>query len=203
MARTTPEEVFAEARAAVARGDWDGFFQCLDRDDLLRIAENGVTRFLAGGEATADTFSAVCAEHGVPDGLISGLRTRVQQVAESARASVTHARSDPATMLQQSHRHKLVVDEYQKAVKDTLTAVADLPSFAAALERAMRAVVGSGSVSSRLLVDDTLEAVSTAGSKAWGTRRTADGHPEDIGFVRRKGVWYIRLLAKKPGPRRD
>lgn len=45
---------------------------------------------------------------------------------------------------------------------------------------------------------DEAEDVSIAGTKAWGARRTAEGHVEDVGFVRRKGVWYIRPLAKRP-----
>jgi hypothetical protein len=52
MSRATPEDAFAEARAAMERGDRDGFRACLDAGTLLRIAENGVGRLLAGGPAT-------------------------------------------------------------------------------------------------------------------------------------------------------
>jgi hypothetical protein len=87
MARTTPDETFAEARAAMERGDWDGVFACLD---------------------------------------------------------------------------------------------------------------GGGSVSSRLFVGETVENVQIDGTKSWGIRRGPDGFQEDVGFVRKKGVWLIRLFGSRP-----
>jgi hypothetical protein len=90
-------------------------------------------------------------------------------------------------------------DPHQKVLRDTMKAVADLPRFVAAVERAMREVLGGGSVSSRLFVDEMLEDVSTEGTRACATRRTREGHSEDVGFVRRKGAWYIRVFAKRPG----
>jgi len=204
MSRTTPEEAFAEARAAMEQGDWDGFFACLDQDNVARIAENSVARFLMADGATADVFTALCNEHAVPKERILALRTLLQRISESAKVSVSQVGShDPGAMLQQSLRHKLIVDEYHKALKDMLKDVPDLPRFTAALEKSMRTESGSGSVSSKLFVDDTLVDVSIEGTKAWATRRTADGHSEDVGFVRRKGVWYIRLLAKRPNKRRS
>jgi hypothetical protein len=198
--RTTPEEAFAEARAAMERGDWDGVFACVDPDNLLKISENGVSRFLVGGEATADAFTALCGEHDVPGEMVAALHTLLQRISESARASVSPAsRPEPGAMLQQSLRHKQIVDEYRKALKATLKAVPDLARFTAALERAMRAEGGGGSVSSRLFVDEILEDVSITGTRAWATRRSADGQSEDVGFVRRKGEWYVRVLAKRPG----
>jgi hypothetical protein len=182
------------------RGDWDGVFACLDPDNLLKISENGVSRFLVGGEATADAFTALCGEHDVPGEMVAALRTLLQRISESARASVSPAsRPEPGAMLQQSLRHKQIVDEYRKALKATLKAVPDLARCTAALERAMRAEGGGGSVSSRLFVDEILEDVSITGTRAWATRRSADGHSEDVGFVRRKGEWYVRVLAKRPG----
>jgi hypothetical protein len=100
-------------------------------------------------------------------------------------------------MLEQSLRHKQIVDEYRTALKATLKAVPDLPRFAARVERALRAATEGGSVSSRLLVDEVIENVEITGNKAWATRRTAAGHSEDIGFVRRKDGWCVRLLAKR------
>lgn len=203
MSRTTPEETFAEARGAMERGDWDGFFVCLDPENLVKIAENGVARFLVGGDTTADVFAALCGEHAVPEEMILALRALLQRMAESGRASVSQANSsDSGAMLQHSLRHKQIVDEYQKALKNTLKAIQNLPRFTAALERALRAAAGGGSVSSRLFVDEVLENVSIARTKAWATRRTPEGHSEDAGFVRRKGVWYIRIFAKRPGNRR-
>lgn len=102
-------------------------------------------------------------------------------------------------MLEESLRHKRVVDEYQASLKSTLKAVPDLARFTAALERTLRAESGGGSMSTRLFVGEVLEQVSISGTKAWGTRRSADGHAEDVGFVRKKSGWHIRPLARRPG----
>ena len=70
MSRGTPEEAFAEARAAMERGDWDGFCACLDAETLLRIAENGVSGLLGGGPATEALLANFCREHAVPDEIV-------------------------------------------------------------------------------------------------------------------------------------
>jgi hypothetical protein len=81
--------------------------------------------------------------------------------------------------------------------------VHDLPRFAAALERTLRAAGGGGgSVSARLFVDEWLEDLSVAGPEGWATRRNSGGLSEDIGFTRRGGAWYIRIVAKRPERRR-
>lgn len=199
MPRTTPEETFAEARAAIERGDWDGFFACLAPADLTRIAENGVNLFLARDESSARVFTALCAEHAVPEGAILALRTLLQQMAESASVSVAQGhRAEPGAMLEQSRSHKRIVDEYRKTLKNMLKVVPDLPRFTAALERATRAAAGGGSVSSQLFVGETLADLSVTGDKALATRRTTGGDSEDVGFVRRKGLWSIRLFAQRP-----
>lgn len=203
MSRTTPEEAFAEARAAMQRADWDSVFACLAPDNVLKIAKNSVAHFLMGDEKVAHLFTALCREHAVPDEMVVALRVLLQRMAESGRASVSAmASSEPGAMLQQSLRHKQIVEEYQKSLKGMLEAVPSLSRFAAALEREMRAATGGGSVSSKLFVDELLEEVSITGTKAWATRRTATGHSEDVGFVRRKGEWYIRVFARRPGKRR-
>jgi hypothetical protein len=198
MSRATPEEAFAEARAAMERGDWEGFCACLDAETLLRIAENGVGRLLAGGPATGALLAGLCREHAVPDEMVVSLRARLQRLAESGRAAVSpEARSDPRAMVEASLRHKRVVDEYRASLKSTLKAVPELARFTAALERALRAESGGGSMSTRLFVGEALEEMSITGTKAWATRRSADGHADDVGFVRKKGEWYIRPLAKR------
>ena len=200
MARATLEEAFAEARAAMERGDWEAFCACLDAETLLRIVENGVARLLSGGPATADLFTRLCGEHDVPDAMVATLRARLERMAESGRALVSpEIRSDQRAMVEESLRHKRVVDEYRESLKSTLKAVPDLARFTAALERALRAESGGGSMSTRLFVGETLADVSITGTKAWATRRGAAGHVEDVGFVRRKGEWYVRPLAKRPG----
>lgn len=170
-----------------------------DADTLLRIAENGVGRLLAGGPASGDVLAALCRAHGVPDEMVVTLRALLQRLAESGRAAVSpEIRSDPRAMVEESLRHKRVVDEYRASLKSTLKAVPELARFTAALERALRAESGGGSMSTRLFVGEALEDVSIAGTKAWATRRSGNGHAEDVGFVRRKGAWYIRPLAKRP-----
>ena len=193
MARTTPEETFAEARAAMARGDWEGVFACLDADNLRRIGENSIGRFLAGGERSADAFVALCGEHGVPRDTVATLRSALQRMAESGRATVANM-SDAAAMMQHSRQHQAHVSAYRTALKDTLKAAPDLPRFIAALERAL----GGGSVSSRLFIDEVVENVRIDGTKARGVRRGPNGFQEDVGFVRKKGVWFIRLFGSRP-----
>jgi hypothetical protein len=200
MSRATPEETFAEARAAMERGDWEGVCACLDAETLLRIAENGVGRLLAGGPATGALLAGLCREHAVPDEMVVTLRARLQRVAESARVVLSpDVRSDPRAMVESSLRHKGVVDEYRASLKATLKAVPELARFTAALERALRAEAGGGSMSTRLFVGEALEEVSITGAKAWATRRSTDGHAEDVRFVRKKDGWHIRPLAKRPG----
>lgn len=206
MSQTTPEEAFAAAQAAMERGDWDGFFACVDRNDVLTVAENSLKNLLIGYEKTAARVTAVCAEHSFPAEAILEVRRIWQRIEESARAiAASHAGGSDATgraeLLAQSLRHKGLVDQAQKLLRDGMNAVPDLPRFTAALERAMRAAVGAGSVSSRLFVAEVLEGVSIAGTKAWATRRTPGGATDDIGFVRRKGLWYIRAFAQRPRPR--
>jgi hypothetical protein len=70
----------------------------------------------------------------------------------------------------------------------------ELAHLDAALERA----IGGGSVSARLFTGEVVEDVQINGTKAWGVRRGANGFREDVGFVRKKGLWYIRLFGTRP-----
>jgi hypothetical protein len=193
MSRTTPEETFAEAREAMERGDWEGVFACLESDNLMRIGQNSVAHFMNGGDRAMPTFVALCGEHGVPDDKVSALRGALERMAEWGRAVMTRA-SDPAAMMQQSLRHRDNVKAYGLALKETLKAAPNLPAFTAALERSL----GGVSVSSRLFIDEVVENVHIDGTKAWGIRRGPNGFQEDVGFVRKKGVWFIRLFGKRP-----
>lgn len=193
MARATPEETFSEARAAMGRGDWEGVFACLDADNLRRIGENSIGRFMAGGDRAVSAFVALCGEHGLPRETVDALRSGLQRMAESGRASIA-TMSDPTAMMQQSRVHQQNVAAYRDAVKGTLKSVPDLPRFTAALERAL----GGGSVSARLFVGEVVEDVQVDGTKAWGVRRGPNGFREDVGFVRKKGVWYVRLFGSRP-----
>lgn len=109
------------------RGDWEGVCACLDAGTLLRIAENGVGRLLAGGPATGALLAGLCREHAVPDEMVVTLRARLQRLAESGRAAgAPELRSDPRAMVEESLRHKGVVEEYRESLKATLKAVPEL-----------------------------------------------------------------------------
>jgi hypothetical protein len=192
MARTTPEETFAQARAAMERGDWEGVFACLESDNLRRLGENSIAHFMNGGDRAMDAFVALCGEHGVPPDKVSALRSGLQRMAESGRAAIVQG--DPAAMMQQSARHHENVTAYRLALKETLKAAPNLPGFVAALERAL----GGVSFSTRLFVDEVVENVQVDGAKAWGIRRGPNGLHEDVGFVRKKGAWFIRLFGSRP-----
>jgi hypothetical protein len=195
MPGATPEQTFAEARAAMERGDWDGLFACLDPADLAKATMNTVNRFLMAGGAAGDAFLQICAQHGPGEATVRDLKTKLARISESARTMT--AGRDPATMVAESRRHQEVVKAYQQALDDALKSVADVAHFTAALERAIRADGSGGSVSSNLFVGETLEGVSIDGSKAWATRRMSAGATEEVGFSRRKGAWYIRLTARR------
>jgi hypothetical protein len=192
MARTTPEDAFAEARAAMERGDWEGVFACLEPDNLRRIGDNSIGHFMNGGERAHDAFAALCDEHGVPPDKVAALRSGLERMAESGRAPIV--RSDPAAMMQQSAHHQQNVMAYRLALKETLKAAPNLPGFVAALERAL----GGVSFSTRLFVGEVVENVQIDGARAWGTRRGPNGLQEDVGFVRKKGMWLIKLFGQRP-----
>jgi hypothetical protein len=193
MAGATPEETFSLARAAMERGDWEGVFACLDAGNLKTIGDNSIGRFVAGGEAAADAFVALCGEHGVPREPVAALHSSLQQMAESMRAARAST-PDPATMMERSRLHQQTVAAYRDAVKSILKSAPDLPRFIAALERA----IGGGSVSARLFVGEVVDDVQINGTKAWGVRRGPNGFREDVGFVRKKGLWYVRLFGTRP-----
>ena len=194
MPRGTPEETFAEARAAMERGDWEAAFACLDPADVTRIAKNTFARFLMAGGAAADAFLQICGRHGISEATIADIRARGQAILQSGRHPVPAP--GPAT-IEQSRRHQEFVKAYQQAQEDALDSVADLAAFTGALERAVRADGSGGSVSSQLFVGERLEGVSIEGTKAWATRRMASSATEEVGFVRRKNGWYIRLFARR------
>jgi hypothetical protein len=194
MSRRTPEETFTEAREAMERGDWEGVFACLDPADVAKIAKNTFARFLLASGSAGDVFIQICARHGISEATLGDLRGRGLAITESARLPMAPA---GATMLEQSMRHQQLVKAYQQAQEDALAAVIDLPAFAAAMERAVRADGSGGSVSSTLFVGETLEQVSIEGARAWATRRMAGAATEEVGFVRRKTAWYIRLFARR------
>jgi hypothetical protein len=196
--RDTPEAAFAEASAAMVRGDWHAFFACIDRDSLLTIAENDVGRFINGGDQYAAMFAELCARNGVPAELPDKLRAAAARIVESAKAWRAAGRpQDPTAMIADSLRHKAMVDDYRDAVKSIVKASANIHAFVADLEIALRQETESGSVSTRLFVDETLEDVSVSGSGAKGIRRMRGGATEAVSFVRRRGgEWFIKPFTR-------
>jgi uncharacterized protein YigA (DUF484 family) len=196
MARATPAEAFEEAVAAMRRGDWTALFACIDPPNVVTIATNGVNRFLAGGPQASATLASICAAHGVPADRAGALQSLGARITESARVSIEQMRADPASMMEQSRRHQKLVAEYREGVKALVASAADVAAFTGAIETALRAESGGGSVSTRLFVDETLEGVTVSGNRARGVRRMASGATEDVSFVRKKGAWFIRPFAR-------
>ena len=183
--------------------DWEGFFACLAPDNLLRIAENSVGGFLIGGDSASRAFDTLCSNIGVPASTLAELRSLLNQISESAKSFQPRTNIfDPAKLLEDSQRHQLIVQRYQRTLKDMIQAVPDLARFTAGLERMLREESGGGSVSTRLFVGEQLENISIEGSKAWADRRITNGQSETVGFVKRKGSWYIHLFASRPRARK-
>jgi hypothetical protein len=47
-------------------------------------------------------------------------------------------------------------------------------------------------------VGETVDDVQIDGTKTWGIRRGPSGFQEDVGFVRKKGIWFIRHFVRRP-----
>ena len=188
-----PQAVFARAQAAIARGDWETFFGCLDRTELLVIAGNSVKLLTGVPPPPASPIRALFVQHAFP---LDTLEADGRAIVQSAGAMQSRPAA-PAEMRQQSLRHRELVDRYRDTLEAGLKAVGDLAGFTAALERAMRSASGGGSVSSRLFVGETLSNLVIEGNNARGKRQLAGGHTEDIAFVQKKGDWYIRIPKRR------
>lgn len=197
MAPISPAEVFADARSAMERGDWNAFFPCLDREDLVRIAKNSVKGLI---NQDAVGLQALSAELSFPAEAIDRLRDVERKMAgtsdEIVKMTLSGTLPADAAEVMVGHRHWF--REYEKILANALKSVPDLPAFTAALERRMRAVVGGGSISAEMFVGETLGDLVVEGDKAWATRRISEGWTEDIGFVAKGGAWYIKILARRP-----
>ena len=174
------------------RGDWETFFACLDRAELLVIARNSVARLASIPQDAGSPVGALFGRYGFP---LDALQARGRDILDSARGMQSTA--SPANMREASLRHQQLVRSYKETLEAGLKAVPDLAAFTAGLERAVRSDGGGGSVSTRLLVGERLANVVVDGQRARGTRQLQAGGSEPIAFVRKKGEWYIRL----PKPR--
>jgi|SRR5437660_8917373 len=174
MSRETPQAAFEHAQAATLRRDLFEMFACLDVNDLKRVAANAVALSLGTRIDDADAeVRRICDEHRFPLDDLLGARRRVMQMPGTE-----------ATMNQRD------------TMKRGLAAVSNLPAFLAALEGYSRRVSGGGSISMRLFQNETLTDVQVEGSRAWGTRVHGWGSSDDVEFVRRKGQWYVKLIAR-------
>ena len=184
MPRNTPEEAFAAAQAAMERQDWGAFFACLDPGDVRRVAKNGLNRLGRDRE-----LEALCRQAGVEQPLLDAVKGLAMRMARAAQATLGGGADESLAL-------KGLVEAHRKALDGLTKAVTDIAALAAAIERHLRATVGGGSVSSSYFVGDTLEGVRVDGNVAWGTRRTARGASESVGFVQREGEWQVRLFAR-------
>jgi hypothetical protein len=193
MPRTTPESTFALAQQAMERGDWEAFFQCLDRSDLLPLAKMGIAGIPNGGD---QALAALCVEAGIPATALENVKTIADEILASAQAMMRAPAADSY------HRHRDLVKSLDKAMETCLKSVADLALFTAKAERLKRAKMGGGSVSSSLFVGETLVDVTVEGKKAKGIRQRKGGSTEPIAFVQNKGLWSIKFMPKRrSGPR--
>jgi hypothetical protein len=165
MSKTSPAVVFEEAQGAMAEGDWVTFFGCLDRHDLQRLISNGISLSLTFQQGHQAVLEAECQKHDFP-------------LAEVV--TFWNARQSKP---------------YQKAVDSALKRVADWPGFMATLEQHTRRCCGGGSVSSSLFVGEQLRNVALQGDQARGICKITADFSEPVGFVCRKGRWFIRLFV--------
>ena len=192
MPGESPADTFAEAQAAVASGDWEGFFGCLERRSLLTMARNALALALEGGVEHMPEHPALeGAFHGA-DPWATRWLSRQQEILESAQNLMKTTSTEPA-MMEESLRHRDLVQADEAETKAALEAVEDLPGLLSALERHTRRTLGGGSVSSEIFVGETLEEVTETGNRARGVRRTERGYEDRVDFVKRKGRWFIRL----------
>ena len=183
-----PEAVFATAKAALGVGDLAGAFACFDRADLLKIAGNSVRAL----SAIDDDLGEACDRFGFD---LDSLRD-MRQLTDRMAASAALLSVDPASF--DSDAHRRMATDYESVVKDGFRTVTDLPGLAAALERRMRTVTGGGSIATSLFAGESLTAVSVDGKKAWATRVEGGRNIDDIGFVRKRDGWKIKLFARRP-----
>jgi len=199
-ASDSPAQVYAEAQAASARGDLEALFSRLDRAALIAICINGINLLLAAEESDRRLLRDLCLRFGIEDVDIDALLTGIECIAISAeRIATASPTADPAAIRRQSEAHRSIVADYQRGVQALPKATSDLPAFSAALERLVRERLGGGSVSTRLFLDETLENLQIDGNQAWATRRFSNGSDEDIGFIKRRQGWRIRLFARRRG----
>ncbi|AFZ67677.1 hypothetical protein [Deinococcus peraridilitoris] len=186
MSGESPSSVFQAAQAALEAGDWERFFACLSDHDLRLLARNSLLSLWDD-----EQLPALLHRHAIPAEL-SGHFTM------SLTLLVAHAERRGRAKYDGGQQRRLV-GEVDRSCKAMLRAVPDLAGFTAALERLGRACGRGGSVSSSLFLGEELREVLVQGARAWGRRMEGGMWGEDLGFVRQKNGWRIRLRARHPG----
>jgi hypothetical protein len=178
MTAMTPEEVFRSAQDAMARGDYEAFFQCIDRNDLARIVDNSMKLFLnlrTGPQM--DEFKALCARHGILAEQIDHIVQQGERIMESAHAMTTVRDFRALTpdqaqaFMERSRKHRDLVKEYDVLLKSALKSAGNLALLTAGLERMQRARSDSGSVSTRIVHRRDAEGCCRDGKGRMGSAR--------------------------------
>jgi hypothetical protein len=206
MKQSDPEATFTEAQSAMLRGDWAAFFTCFAESDLLIFASNSVNNLLAQGQQGWEVLLQLCDTYAIPAHQLEAVRLSGNEIITSVHAiTVTPGvnidaieMTDPSISTYSAAHHQQLVNDYDVALKRMLTSATSLPDLTAALEQQMRLMLDGGSVSHWLFIDESLHDIVIKGGRAWGTRVIGNDWEEDIGFVRKRGQWYIKLMAKKP-----
>jgi hypothetical protein len=192
-AADSPIAVFGRAQRALAAGDWDAFFACLDAADLRRLAA-----MVLPIACDSEPFSAICREHGVSARRIDRIGGAGAAIVASAASIVDPAPdASPADRAADSLRHRDLVKALDACLADAVGEVADLAAFVAASERFRRATSGGGSVSSSLFLDEQLVDLVVSDRQARAVRRRRTGGDDPIGFVLRRHGWRIRLFVNR------
>ena len=185
-----PHEVFQAAQQAMARGDWEAFFACLHRTDLIRLGALALGGL--GHPSLGRPLMALCLECGVPASEREALQRLGAQLEASARAVL----ADPGSR-ERSLCHRDLVKGRERALEAAVKRIGNLAAFNARAERLKRDVMGGGSVSSSMFQGEALHDVAVEGDRATGVRRRADCHEMPVAFARWKGGWTVKLLPPR------
>lgn len=193
MPGTDPNDTFREAREACRTLDWEGLYACLVLTSVTALATNSLQVLSRRTEALdTTTMKRLCLEADTDTSWVDEWAARRAQIQDS-HTELRAGGSVGEDVRKLSVRHRTLVVQDKRETERALRELPELRRLAAALEREMRQVLGGGSVSSRLFVDETLHDVVVAGNRATGLRRTARGHEMGIEFEKVDGRWFIQV----------
>jgi hypothetical protein len=192
MAHTTPQAAFDAAQEALARGDWEGFFACLHRTDLLRLGSVKLAGL--GHPELAEPLRALCLECGLPPEDVEGLARQAEALQASAAAVLASPTDRPRSL-----RHRDLVKAQARERDAALRRFPELARFNARAERLMRQALGGGSVSATLFLGETLHQLVVVGERATALRRVPGGADLPVAFTRTRGTWCVQLFPARLG----